>query len=85
MMNNSYYVLSEQYKRDQNIKVQAAKKNVKMCVVCHNEPQDVYYGDFKGWCKSCKDLDLWISDWSEACWEESTKDNPNPEVYKGKF
>jgi len=84
MMNNSYYVLSEQYRRDKvskNIKI----PKTKMCIMCNNSPQDVNHGDFKGWCKSCKDIDLWIDDWSMACWKESLKPNPNPEVYRGKF
>lgn len=80
-VNNSYYVLSKQYKQEKLYKNLSKSNTKKMCIICNNEPQDVNHGDFKEWCKSCKDLDLWIDDWSMACWEESLKPNPDTEVY----
>ena len=84
-MNNTYYVLSEHYQNNKNKKI--CKKSQKLCIMCNDEPRHIGYGDYKGWCRSCKEIDTYIADWSEKCWEESLKpiEEQDENVFRGKF
>jgi len=68
-MNNPFYLLSTQYKREES----KPNPKTKKCVECDMEPQYYVSGDFKGWCKCCAISDMWIADWAEACWNEQYK------------
>lgn len=89
-MNNPFYVLSEQYKKDQKKKKQAHEPELNtciMCIWCKSSPRTILNGEFEGWCDECRDSDLYIADWQEACWAESLKpaNEQNTKVYHGKF
>ncbi len=40
---------------------------------------------YKGWCCLCADIDDGLMEWSFACWDESLKENPNEDVFRGYY
>jgi hypothetical protein len=89
LQNNTYYLLSEQYKLDKKKKkqqeIQARIPKPPTCKICDMDPPYFIRGERKGWCKSCAEFDMWIADWADACWNEDCKpkDKQNELVYLG--
>ena len=50
MNNNSFYVLSEQYKKDLNRVIEKP-----LCRICGAAPSSFSRGQYKGWCSKCKE------------------------------
>lgn len=55
------------------------------CYQCRSDKPVRYTGYLKGWCQDCLNLDLWIADWADACWNESCKaeEKQNMKVFLG--
>ena len=91
MENNPFYVLSTIYKNKQKNKQKEEKQkqnvNINVCVNCNFYSKDIFFGDYEGWCKSCKEIDEYIYDWNWACLSESgkPKNEQREEVFRGIF
>jgi hypothetical protein len=44
-------------------------------------------GCYRGWCKTCAEIDQHIGNWADACWSESLKpeNEQNMNVYRGYY
>tara|TARA_R110001599_G_scaffold86541_3_gene231982 strand:+ start:521 stop:793 length:273 start_codon:yes stop_codon:yes gene_type:complete len=85
-MNNSFYVLSKDYKKN----VASSKKVLKkildpsLCIDCRENKK--YLGahpSYKDYCKSCIDSDQEFSKWMDDCFDELLK--PKNEQNMGVF
>jgi thiol-disulfide isomerase/thioredoxin len=93
MENNTFYVLSEEYKKKKNEKKKNEKKEKKIvqkkvvCVNCKIDPVSYFDGGWKGWCASCKEIDEGLYNWQMACMEESSKPKKeqNMAVFLGQY
>ena len=85
MNNNPFYVLSTEYKKKERERFVIPK--APLCVRCKFDPVSFLDGHYKGWCKSCKEIDEGLSEWEEACWDELCKpeSEQNHAVFRGQF
>lgn len=88
MNNNPFYVLSMEYKKNEKKKRESfVIPKAPCCVRCKFDPVSFLHGHYKGWCKSCKEMNESFSEWQEACWDEDCKPESerNHAVYRGQF
>ena len=85
-MNNSFYVLSKDYKKKVSSSKKVLKKNPSLCIDCREK--NIYldaHPSYKGYCKSCIDSDQQFSNWMDDCLSEvlKPKNEQNMNVFLG--
>lgn len=66
---NTFYILSKDYKKKKG----KPKPKEETCIECGMNPVAIFCGDWKGWCETCKEIDIGLDRWQMACWEEESK------------